>query len=136
MGRECARPQVCEASDIYITEEFFLKELLTAYVVNNITGTPTCEPYDTSTSIAGSYGQPWYFSWPIFGALIITWFLTYFCVFKGVKSSSIVVWFTVPMPIGFIFVMVLNGLCLPNSDEGIRMYLKGEKDGKLTDPWE
>lgn len=29
--------------------------------------------------------------------------------------------------------MVLNGLCLPNSDEGIRMYLRGEVDGDVPD---
>jgi len=50
-------------------------------------------------------------------------------VFKGVKSSSFVVWFTVPGPIVFIFIMVMNGLCLPNADEGIRMYLRGEING-------
>jgi len=108
---------------------------LTAYVVNNQTGTPICEPYDTSDNLAAAPGQPTYFSWPIFAGLVVTWFLTYFCVFKGVKSSSVVVWFTVPMPIGFIFIMVLNGLCLPNSDEGIRMYLRGEMNGVVPDPY-
>jgi hypothetical protein len=66
-------------------------------------------------------------------ALLFTWMVTYFCVFKGVKSSSYVVWFTVPGPIIFIFIMVMNGLCLPNADEGIRMYLKGEIDGQAVD---
>lgn len=66
-------------------------------------------------------------------ALLFTWVVTYFCVFKGVKSSSYVVWFTVPGPVIFIFIMVMNGLCLPNADEGIRMYLKGEIDGKAVD---
>lgn len=59
-------------------------------------------------------------------ALLLTWTVTYFCVFKGVKSSSYVVWFTVPGPIIFIFIMVMNNLCLPNADAGIRMYLRGE----------
>jgi SNF family Na+-dependent transporter len=66
-------------------------------------------------------------------ALIVTWAITYLCVWKGVKSSSYVVWFTVPGPIIFIFIMVMNGLCLPNADEGIRMYLKGEIDGVPAD---
>ena len=66
-------------------------------------------------------------------ALLGTWMITYFCVFKGVKSSSYVVWFTVPGPCIFIFIMVMNGLCLPNADEGIRMYLKGEIDGVPAD---
>lgn len=66
-------------------------------------------------------------------ALLFTWAITYFCVFKGVKSSSYIVWFTVPGPVIFVFIMVLNGLCLPNADEGIRMYLRGEIDGKAPD---
>jgi SNF family Na+-dependent transporter len=127
LGTKCPAPQVCPANEMYITEEFFMKDLLTVYLVNN--QTEKCELYDTSSVIGASEGQFTQFSWYIFVGLIITWFLTYFCVFKGVKSSSVVVWFTVPMPIGFIFIMVLNGLCLPNSDEGIRMYLRGEVDG-------
>jgi len=89
--------------------------------------------YDTSNHIAGSPGQETSFSWQIALALALTWTITYFCVFKGVKSSSYVVWVTVPGPVIFIFIMVLNGLCLPNADEGIRMYLRGEIDGVLPD---
>jgi SNF family Na+-dependent transporter len=133
-GRYYTARQIFEFADfILLFYRFFLKDLLGAYVVNNITGTPVCEPYDTSDNLAAADGQVTGFSWPIFAGLCITWFLTYFCVFKGVKSSSIVVWFTVPMPIGFIFIMVLNGLCLPNSDEGIRMYLRGETNGVVPD---
>lgn len=51
----------------------------------------------------------------------------FFCVYKGVKSSSYVVWVTVPLPTVFIFIMVLNGLTLDNADQGIRMYLLGEQ---------
>lgn len=70
------------------------------------------------------------------GALALTWIITYFCVFKGVKSSSYVVWFTVPGPILFIFIMVMNNLCLPNADAGIRMYLRGidPETEKAVDP--
>jgi hypothetical protein len=59
-------------------------------------------------------------------SLLVTWTITYFCVFKGVKSSSYVVWITVPGPIIFIFIMVMNNLCLENADAGIRMYLRGQ----------
>ena len=46
-------------------------------------------------------------------------------MWKGVKSSSYVVWVTVPLPIIFIVIMMMNGLTLDNSDAGLRMYLKG-----------
>lgn len=114
---------------MYITEEYFMKDLLRNYVVVG----DKCVKYDTSFNIAGSEGQETSFSWQIALALLLTWTVTYFCVFKGVKSSSYVVWVTVPGPVVFIFIMVLNGLCLPNADEGIRMYLRGEIDGELPD---
>jgi solute carrier family 6 GABA transporter-like protein 1 len=70
-------------------------------------------------------------------ALLLTWAITYFCVFKGVKSSSYVVWVTVPGPILFIIIMVINNTQLPNADAGIRMYLNGENmDGSYDDPSE
>jgi len=56
---------------------------------------------------------------------VVTWIVVYFCIFKGVKSSSYVVWVTVPLPVVFIFIMVMKGLTLENSDQGIRMYLLG-----------
>jgi len=59
-------------------------------------------------------------------SLLLCWVITYFCVFKGVKSSSYVVWVTVPGPILFIIIMVINNTQLPNADAGIRMYLNGE----------
>ena len=50
-------------------------------------------------------------------------------MWKGVNSSSYVVWVTVPLPIFFIFVMIMNNLTLENADAGIRMYLKGYDAG-------
>jgi len=88
-----------------------------------------CAPFDTGENIAGYEGDESKFSYRLMLALLVTWAVTYFCVFKGVKSSSYVVWITVPGPVIFIFIMVINGLCLPNADEGIRMYLRGEIDG-------
>ena len=73
------------------------------------------------------------FGWKQYGATLLTWIIVYFCLWKGVNSSSYVVWVTVPLPIFFIVVMVMNGLTLEGADEGIRMYLKGIKDGVEPD---
>lgn len=69
----------------------------------------------------------------MFLCALATWVIVYFCVFKGVKSSSYVVWVTVPLPVLFIFIMVMRGLTLENADQGIRMYLLGEVDGVRPD---
>jgi len=113
---------------MYITEEWFRLDLLRSYVktTDPQTGVVSCKEFDTSFNPTGEVGQETEFSWQIMLSLLLTWIVTYFCVFKGVKSSSYVVWVTVPGPIIFIFIMVMNNLCLPNADAGIRMYLRGE----------
>lgn len=76
---------------------------------------------DTKSVIADST----VFGWEVYLATLAVWIIVYFIMWKGVNSSSYVVWVTVPLPIAFIFIMIMNGLTLENSDAGIRMYLKG-----------
>ena len=116
-------------SNNVLVPRYFMMDLLKAYTSDS----EGCHKYDTSLHIAGAPLQETSFSWKIAAALVFTWIVVYFCVYKGVKSSSYVVWVTVPGPVVFIFIMVLNGLCLPNADEGIRMYLRGEVDGEMPD---
>ena len=85
-----------------------------------------CEWFDTSNYIAGGSNAPSLFAWETWLATAFTWIIVYFCIRKGVKSLAYVVWITVPLPCIFMACMVLNGLMLKNSDEGIRMYLRGE----------
>jgi len=59
---------------------------------------------------------------------MLTWAICFFTTFQGVKVSGIVVWITVPLPIVLVFLMVMNGFTLKNSDYGFRMYLKGYVD--------
>lgn len=65
--------------------------------------------------------------------MMVVWFTCFIIVYKGVKLSSWVVWVTVPLPLVFVFIMVLNGLTLDNCDIGFKMYLKGMKDGVAPD---
>jgi solute carrier family 6 GABA transporter-like protein 1 len=63
--------------------------------------------------------------------VVFTWVCVFFCVFKGVKSSSYVVWVTVPLPILFIIIMVIRNAMLPGAGDGILMYIAG-KGSKYT----
>lgn len=64
---------------------------------------------------------------------MLTWVICFFCTFMGVKVSSYVVWITVPLPVVLVFIMVMNGFTLKNSDYGFRMYLKGFVDDEPID---
>lgn len=100
--------------DLYITEEFFFKDLVKFYKDD-------CTPMDTSTQIIDES----IFGAEVYLATLVVWVVVYFCMFKGVNSSSYVVWVTVPLPVFFIFIMVVNNLTLPNASSGVAMYIKG-----------
>ena len=75
------------------------------------------------------------FSWPVYLSAAIVWLMVYFSVWKGIGSSSYVVWITVPLPIFFILVMVAKGLTLEGSDLGLRMYLLGHNARDESPEW-
>ena len=59
----------------------------------------------------------------VFIALLASWVLIYFCVWKGVKSvSKIVVW-TVPIPIILLVVLFIRAVTLDGASVGIAAYL-------------
>jgi solute carrier family 6 GABA transporter-like protein 1 len=70
-------------------------------------------------------GDPSQFSVPAFFATLFVWLTCFLAVFKGVHSSSYLVWFTVPVPLVFIVVMVINNLSLEGAGNGIDKYLNG-----------
>lgn len=70
-------------------------------------------------------GDPGQFSVMAFFATFVVWLACFLAVFKGVHSSSYIVWFTVPIPLIFIVVMMINNLTLEGADKGIDKYLNG-----------
>lgn len=60
------------------------------------------------------------FSVPAFIAVLIVWIIIYLAVFKGVSSSSYVVWATVPLPVIFILIMIIKGATLPGAGNGVK----------------
>jgi SNF family Na+-dependent transporter len=99
---------------MYISQEYFYRDIL--HVFND-----DCTQYDTSSKM----GEGTTFQWQVWLCQLLTWVICFFCVFQGVKLSSKIVWVTVPLPVVLVFIMVMNGFTLKNSDYGFRMYLKG-----------
>jgi len=80
-------------------------------------------------------GMPTDFSWRAFGATFLTWVIIFLCVWKGVKSSSWIVWFTVPLPVIFVFVMIINNSTLPGSGNGIDRYFDSGNETEMSEQW-
>merc|ERR1719357_1085862 len=70
------------------------------------------------------------FSWRALGATVATWVVIFLCVWKGVKSSSWIVWFTVPVPVLFVFVMIINNATLDGASNGIDRYFDSGQSTK------
>lgn len=64
--------------------------------------------------------------------LIATWVLVYFCIWKGVKSTGKVVYFTALFPYLVLVVLFVHGVSLPGAMGGIMYYLKPDWS-KLTE---
>ncbi|KAF0305155.1 Sodium-dependent serotonin transporter [Amphibalanus amphitrite] len=61
--------------------------------------------------------------WPLALSLLAVFFLVYFSLWKGVKSTGKVVWITALFPYVVLFILFLRGITLPGAWMGIRYYL-------------
>ncbi|NP_001103931.2 uncharacterized protein LOC561694 isoform a [Danio rerio] len=61
--------------------------------------------------------------WELFGLLVLAWGIVYFCIFKGVKSTGKVVYFTATFPYFILFALLVNNVQLPGAKNGILFFL-------------
>ncbi|XP_060788391.1 sodium- and chloride-dependent creatine transporter 1-like [Neoarius graeffei] len=63
-------------------------------------------------------------NWEMVLCLMAVWVLVYFCVWKGVKSTGKVVYFTAMFPYVVLIILLVRGVTLPGAYNGIMYYLK------------
>ena len=62
--------------------------------------------------------------WDLVGCNALTWLILFLCLFRGVKSSGKVVYFTATFPYVVLIILVIFGATLDGASDGIEFYLK------------
>ena len=61
--------------------------------------------------------------WQLLLSLFASWVLVFLCLCKGVKSLGRVVYVTATVPYVFLFILLIRGLTLEGSLDGIKYYI-------------
>ncbi|XP_066559183.1 sodium- and chloride-dependent GABA transporter 2-like isoform X2 [Amia ocellicauda] len=83
--------------------------------------------------VSGGIDQVGGLRWELTLCLLLSWIVCYFCVWKGVKSTGKVVYFTATFPYVMLLALLVRGLTLPGAADGLLFYLYPDPT-RLTDP--
>ncbi|XP_032892836.1 sodium- and chloride-dependent taurine transporter [Amblyraja radiata] len=71
--------------------------------------------------------------WELALCLLAAWVICFFCIWKGVRSTGKVVYFTATFPFLMLLVLLIRGVTLPGAAQGIKFYLYPDMT-RLGDP--
>ncbi|XP_036379971.1 sodium- and chloride-dependent GABA transporter ine [Megalops cyprinoides] len=106
---------------------------------NNTWSQPNCTDHTTNSSFSTTASQQFFnykvlertggveetgtMRWELFLLLLVAWILNYLCIFKGVKSTGKVVYFTALFPYIILVTLLINNVRLPGALTGIEFFI-------------
>ncbi|KAJ8312876.1 hypothetical protein KUTeg_010249 [Tegillarca granosa] len=97
---------------------------VTGYFQHNETISPT-EDFFESKMLQKSTGieDQGVLRWDLALILLLCWIIVYFCIWKGPKSTGKVVYFTATFPYVVLITLLVRGLTLDGSYEGVKYFI-------------
>ncbi|XP_071808909.1 sodium- and chloride-dependent GABA transporter 1-like [Asterias amurensis] len=116
-----------------VRQEYFLS--LNGSLLPKVMGESPAEQYweRRVLHISSGFEEIGSIRWDLLGCLALAWVLTFLCIWKGVKTTGKIVWFTALIPYVILLILLINGLLLEGSTAGIIYYVTPTFD-KLTEP--
>lgn len=72
-------------------------------------------------------------NWGMVLCLCLSWIISYFCVWKSVKQTGKVVYFTATFPLLMLFVLLIRGITLDGAWNGVYYYMVPDME-RMKDP--
>ncbi|KAM6928426.1 sodium- and chloride-dependent GABA transporter 2-like [Xenentodon cancila] len=114
--------------------EFDRRHYYSNMTINENATSPVREFWERRVlNINGNINELGSIRWELALCLLLSWIICYFCVWKGVKSTGKVVYFTATFPYAMLAVLLVRGLTLPGALNGIKFYLYPDPF-RLSDP--
>ncbi|XP_046331791.2 sodium- and chloride-dependent GABA transporter 2-like [Haliotis rufescens] len=73
--------------------------------------------------LSNDVGSPGRIKWDLALCLLLAWIVVYFCIWKGIKSSGKVMYFTATSPYVLMLVLLIRGVTLEGAVDGLKYYL-------------
>ncbi|XP_072027465.1 sodium- and chloride-dependent GABA transporter 2-like [Amphiura filiformis] len=126
LNSTCLNVTSTNDTDLLYTTAATTSNMTNATICNNFTRVSSVTEFwqRRTLQLSGGIDEVGAINWQLALCLIFAWVLVYFCIWKGVKSTGKVVYFTATFPYVVLTILLIRGVTLPGAADGLLFYVK------------